>query len=366
MMLTSPAVVLTAWAGFAALRASSLRRVAPVLALVLAGGIVASDAMQYHSSNLAPTARYDEMASLNRRFAGQGPTLFTDFDEYALYQLRDLDVGGPNFIYPPPRLLGSLAANGGGVDPSHGAVVDLNRLPPADLAAYPLIITRRDPTATRPPSAYTLIWQGTYYQAWRRRPSARPAIVHLGLSGASPIGCSRVERLAQIAVSHRARLVAASSPDVVGVSLRRTHHPSSWSDRRVGLVMQGPGRLSTEFALPHGGVWDLWLKGQIMRPVRVSVDGRPLGSVGGQLSGNSLNPNVMAPFSLALSAGTHRLSITRGGFSLAPGNGGWAILGGIFLTPDGRAGRDALESVPAADWRSLCGHAYDWIEAVRT
>jgi hypothetical protein len=130
--------------------------------------------------------------------------------------------------------------------------------------------------------------------------------------------------------------------------------------------MQGPGRLSAEFSVPHGGVWDLWLKGQIMRPVRVSVDGRPLGSVGGQLSGNSLNPNVMAPFSVAVAAGTHRLSITRGGFSLAPGNGGWAILDGIFLTPDGLAGRDALESVPAADWRSLCGHAYDWIEAVRS
>jgi hypothetical protein len=130
--------------------------------------------------------------------------------------------------------------------------------------------------------------------------------------------------------------------------------------------MQGPGRLSAEFSVAHGGVWNLWLKGQIMRPVHVSVDGRPLGSVAGQLSGNSLNPDVMAPFRVALAAGPHRLSITRGGFSLAPGNGGWAILGGIFLTPDGLAGRDALESVPAADWRSLCGRAYDWIEAVRS
>jgi hypothetical protein len=366
MMLTSPAVVLTAWAGLAALRASTLRRAAPPLALALAAGVLASDAMQYHSSNLAPTARYDEMASLNARFAGKGPTLFTDFDEYALYELRDMDVGGPNFIYPPSLLTDSLIGNTGGVDPSHGAVVDLNRVPPVDLRAYPLIVTRRDPTATRPPSAYGLIWQGSYYQVWRRRPGARAAIIHIGLSARSPAECSRVGRLAQIAGSHRALLVAASSPDLVRISPRATHHPSSWTGGRVGLVMQGPGRLSAEFAVPHGGVWNLWLKGEIMRQVHVSVDGRPLGSVGAQLSGNSLNPNVMAPLTVALSAGRHRLSITRGGFTLAPGNGGWAILDGIFLTPDGFAGRDALQIVPAADWRSLCGHAYDWIEAVRT
>jgi hypothetical protein len=365
MMLTSPAVVLTAWAGLAALRASALRRAAPLLALALAGGVLASDAMLYHSSNLAPTGRYEEMASLNARFTGKGPALFTDFDEYALYELRDMDVGGPNFIYPPPTLTGSLVGNGGGDDPSHGAVVDLNRVPPAHLRAYPLIITRRDPTALRPPSAYRLIWQGTYYQVWRRRPGARTAIDHLGLSTASPIECSRVERLAQIAGSNRAHLVAASSPELVRVSVHRTHHPASWTGGRAGLVMHGPGRLSAEFALPHGGVWNLWLKGEIMRPVRVSVDGHPLGSVGAQLSGNSLNPNVMAPLTVALSAGRHRLSIARGGFTLAPGNGGWAILDGIFLTPDGLAGRDALRIVPAADWRSLCGHAYDWIEAVR-
>jgi hypothetical protein len=365
MMLTSPAVLLTAWAGVAALRASTLRRTAPLLALAIAGGVVASDAMQYHSSNLAPTARYEEMASLDSRFAGSGPTLFTDFDEYALYELRDMDVGGPNFIYPPPTLTGSLIGNGGGDDPTHGAVVDLNRIMPVDLRAYPLIVTRRDPTATRPPFAYHLAWQGNYYQVWARQPGARPSFVRLGPSAPSPSECRRVERLALVAVSHRARLVVASAPELVTIPVGATHHPSAWRGGPVGLVMQGPGHLSAEFSVSHAGAWNLWLKGEIMRAVRVSVDGHHLGSVGAQLGGNSLNPDVMAPLTVALSAGRHRLSITRGGFSLAPGNGGWGILEGITLTPDGSAGRDALRIVPTGDWPSLCGHAYDWIEAVR-
>ena len=58
--------------------------------------------MQYHASNLAPTARYQELSRIDSRFAGRGPALFTDYDEYALYSLRDLDVGGPDFMYPAP------------------------------------------------------------------------------------------------------------------------------------------------------------------------------------------------------------------------------------------------------------------------
>src|SRR5207302_11240675 len=66
LMLTSPAVVLLAWYGIGALREVPLRRAgrlaAAATALALAGGVLASDLAQYHSSNLAPTARYEELA----------------------------------------------------------------------------------------------------------------------------------------------------------------------------------------------------------------------------------------------------------------------------------------------------------------
>ncbi|HEV2922930.1 MAG TPA: hypothetical protein VGW98_02775 [Solirubrobacteraceae bacterium] len=360
LMLTSPVVVLLAWGGVAALRALPLRTVfrpaATLLALALTGGVLASDAMQYHSSSLAPTARYDELASLNARFAGRGPTLFTDFDEYALYELRDLDISGVDFLYPPVALAG--------LSTGHGGAIDLDRAPPAKLRAYPLIITRRDPSASRPPAAYRLIWQGTYYQAWRRRPGAPAAIAHVGLPSTSPVQCPRVQRLAQLASTHGAQLVAARPSHLVRISVTRAHHPASWTRGRVGLVMNGPGRLWATFAVPRAGEWDLWLQGEIMRPVHASFDGVPLGAIGGQLGGNSLNPETMTPLRAHLAAGRHLLSLTRGGFSLAPGDGGWAILDYIFLTPAGAASQQTLRVATPADWRSLCGRVYDWIEVV--
>ncbi len=359
IVLTSPVVVLLAWGGFAALRASAERpgaRVAALaLAVALAGGIGVSDAMQYHSSNLAPTARYDELASLNARFAGRGPALYADFDEYALYELRDLDVSGLDFMYPPAGL--QLMSG-------HGYPVDLDRVPPAALLAYPLIVTRRDPTASDPPSAYRLVWQGTYYQVWARRDRAPAAIAHLGLAGARTVQCAAVRRLARIAQAHGAQLVAAVPPEVVSVAVAAGEHPE-WRYTHPGLVMQGAGRLQTTFVVPHAGVWEMWLKGQLMPTVDISVDGRSIGSVGAQLDGNPHNPDALTPLRVGLAAGRHRLTIARGDSVLAPGEGGWAILHEVFLTPAGNPDADTLRVTPPARWRALCGERFDWIEVVR-
>jgi hypothetical protein len=392
LVLTSPAVLLLAWAGVAGLKAlpgrsrralsgrSSRARspsrsprsprqpsriaqiAAALLALAIAGGVLASDAMQYHSSDLAPTARYQELASVNSRFAGRGPTLFTDFDEYALYELRDLDVGGPDFAYPPL----ALAATAGG----YGDPVALDRAPPAALLAYPLIVTRRDPAARRPPAAYRLLWQGSYYQVWGRRPGAPAASAHVALAGSPAQQCARIGDLARGATDGQ-RLVAAQAPELITISLARAERPARWghtlkgTGEREGLIMSTPGHLSAGFALPASGLWNIWIQGQIMPTVKLSVDGRAIASIAGQLDGNSLVPNTVPPVTVHLAAGAHRISVARGGFSLAPGEGGAAVLDAIFLTPADSDPQGPLRVAAPADWPSLCGRSYQWIEITR-
>jgi hypothetical protein len=363
-VLTSPAVLLLAWGGVAVLlapRRPSVARVARagavLLALALAGGVLVSDALQYHSSNLAPTARYDELASLNSRFAGGGPTLFADFDEYSMYELRDLDIGGPDFVYPPAAL--AAAARG------YGDPVDLDRVTPAALLAYPLIVTRRDPGASRPPSAYTLVWQGAYYQVWKRRPGAPAALLHVALGGSPAAQCARIASLAVQAGRDGAQLIAAQAPALIRISLARAAHPARWGHEREGLVMSTPGRLSASFALPVSGAWDVWVQGQIMPTVQLSVDGTRIASIAGQLDGNSLVPDTVPPIPVQLAAGRHRLSVTRPGFSLAPGDGGSAVLDAIFLTPARTDPQGPLRTAAPSHWRALCGRSYQWVELVR-
>jgi hypothetical protein len=102
-----------------------------------------------------------------------------------------------------------------------------------------------------------------------------------------------------------------------------------------------------------------------MPPIGVGVDGRRLASISGQLTGVATDPNTMAPLRVRLTAGPHRVSITRASVNqLAPGSGGSAILDSVFLTPGGPGGQATLHVTSAAGWRSLCGRPLEWIEVV--
>lgn len=357
LMLSSPIVLLLAWGGVAALLDARQAPVAALLALVLAGGVLASDAIQYHASDLAPAPRYQELASLNGRFAGGGPTLFTDFDEYSLYELRDLDVGGPDFLYPPPALAAvTRKGNVGG----HGEPVLLDRIRPDALRRYRLIITRIDPLASRPPAAYRLLWQGAFYEVWGRRPHAPAALAHLATRGASLLRCQRV---AQIAALHDGHLVAAVAVPSVSVNLTTASPAGAYAHKGINLLA-GPGSVRVSFRVPHSGHWELWLLGEIMPTLAVSIDAHQIATLADQLSGNAVTPDALGPLAVALAAGSHELSFTPVGSPLAPGAAGDARLTRIFLTPPGAGGAHALRVASPADWQSLCSTRFQWLEAV--
>jgi hypothetical protein len=348
LMLTSPVVVLLAWAGVAAIRASRIELAGligvPLLAAILAGGVLASDAVQYHDTALAPTARYDELASLNSMFAGRGPTLFTDFDEWSLYELRGLDVGGPDFVYRPLSLENVVR--------SHGDPVNLDHVLPTALLAYPLIVTRRDPTVSRPPSAYGLLWQGDYYEVWSRLRGAPAALIHIGRSARLPVTCEQIHEVAEVARSARLGLVAAMPVARVDV------------DTLAAKNLRQPGAsFASSFETPVAGTWELWVKGELMSAIRISVDGRPVTTIEGQVSGNALSPSTAPPIRIRLTAGAHTVSFAHTGPSLAPGAGGASYLAAAFLTHPGAGARQRLVDLPPQRWRSLCTRRPQWVEA---
>ncbi len=355
LVLTSPVIILLAWAGVAGLRRLHLTPVAVLLALGLAGGIAVSDAMQYHGSELAPTARYEELASIEKRFAGRGPALFTDFDEYAIYVLRRLDIGGPDFLYPPAALLSGTKG--------HGDEVFTDEMHPSALASYPLIITRVDPSEARPPAAYHLLWKGAYYEVWGRRAGAPTALEVVHLGGGHAVGCGRIASAAKLAARAGADLVADTYSDVQPIGVGNARYPSSWPRSGPEVVMTGEGTLSAAFEVRSGGVRNLWLRGELMPKTYVRIDGRRIATIEGQVSGNGDSPDSIGPMKVSLSAGRHVVSIEPAGFSLAPGNGSRAYIDRFFLAPVHEA--QHLLSVPASRWRTLCGRPLEWLEVVR-
>lgn len=375
LVLTQSAIVLLAWAGVAALlsladgsRAKALARMlsgdlarggvfalALLLAVVLSAGIAASDAMQYRASQLAPTGRYEEMASIGSRFAGRGPALFTDFDEYSLYVLRSLDVGGPSFLFPPPEARGATVARG------HG--VNLESIRPEVMRSYPLIVTRVNPAAARPPSAYALLWHGRWYEVWGRRKRAPVPLLALSLEGRR-VRCRRLASVAALARRAHATLAFDTAGHVQSINLVRGHRPGSWYLSGPEVVMNGPGSVTRSFLVKRTGTRELWLRGEMMPTTYLSIDGRRVKTVSGAVSGNGDSPDTIGPIMVRLTAGRHVLRVRRSGFSLAPGNAAHAYVDRAFLSPLGVMGGQQMRQIPASRWRTLCGRRLRWVEVV--
>ena len=211
---------------------------------------------------------------------------------------------------------------------------------PARCAPTALIVTRRDPAASRPPAAYRLQWQGDYYQVWVRRPA------HCGRSRAPRAGRpARPRSAAQIGLlaaagGPRARIVASSAPLQVAVALGRAAHPRRWGHERGGLVMNHPGTLSAAVVVPFAGAWQLWVRGQLMAERAARARRRQarhaLRPARRELAGAR---TWRRRSRVRLAAGRHVVSVRRGGFTPAPGDGGAAVLDGIVLTPAGAAPR---------------------------
>ncbi|HEY4278320.1 MAG TPA: hypothetical protein VGM91_08885 [Conexibacter sp.] len=372
LVLFSPVVLLTAFVG-AFGRLGSRRVEGLLLAVAIAGGVLASDGLLYHSTGLAPTTRFNELREIGQRYAGAVPTdpagrpqqvtLTPDFDEYALYLLRDLAPDGPGNAR---RLVPWMLTDGSGIP--YGHTVDLDQLPDRDVQESKLIVVRRGGSKSRPPSDYRRVFSGDFYDVWQRDDAAKAPLLHLGLGNpVQPSGtpsCRVVRRFAQQARAAGATklTVAPRQPDALvnltrakldtNVTLNPVFSPpmASWS---------GPGSLSATVNVPTAGAYRLWTQGTTGRRVQAFVDGRPAGSVQSQSGGDG---NTLQFGEVTLTPGPHSIELVRGGGNLQPGNGDATNIGDIVLEP-ASAEAGALRTLPLSQWQSLCGGSFDWLEA---
>jgi hypothetical protein len=363
LMLLSPVIVFVALVGAFGVICTRLGE-GLVLATVLLAGVLGSDALLYHGTNLAPTVRFSDLKTIDARFAGQGPTLAPDFDEYDLFLLRDMEMDSPGLAFAGPFTFV------GGVGRLYGHSYDLDSLALASVERFRTIVMRRSPARSWPPANFTLEWTGHYYTVWRRvGPSP---LVHIPLgAGFEPSTVPPCRTLRGIALEAKrldAKIAFAPRPINVSVSLADAFHSpsivvSSDLEGRPQLALPGPGRIESGFRVRSAGTYELWLAGDADRPLSVFVDGRLVGAAATQ-SGD--DGNVMDVATVQLSAGKHLVRVLRKGGDLRPDDTGSSIVDGIVFEPlAAGAGGESIQRVPPAAWRSLCGRPLDWIELTR-
>lgn len=362
LVITSPIVVLLAAIGLDSLRRSGRRVEAIALAVPLVIGVLWSNALAYHETNLAPTERVRELLSIGEQRASQGPTLVPDFDEFALYALADMAPAGPGFSYKPAPLATLRDGSGTG----YGQSYDLDALDPATVQSYETIVARRRPDASRPPANYRLAERGDYYDVWRRA-RAVDVLEHVpagqGLQPAGVVGCQRIAALARRASAAGASLWYAPRPRMPAIdALSIERRPEAWGEAADGIGLGTPGIARKRFEVSDPGVYDVWLKGDFARALHVRIDGREIGSVSGQ-TGNA--GNYARPLRVRLGRGAHTLTLERRGGSLRPGDAAPTVLRAIVFEPASAAGPPPVRQLDPDAWRRLCGRPVDWVEVTR-
>lgn len=361
-----------AFVGAAALRESGRRAfswLAWPVAAIIAVGVLYGNAVTYHDTTLAPAARYHDLATIGKRYAGQGPTLYPGFDEYAEYFLREED--GSSSVNPSN---GEFALAPGVSEPGGvGFAFTLNQFKLSYLQRFKLVVEPRNPTGVRAPSNWDLVEQTPYFNVWRKERPASEVFAHLPLSGLpherTATFCRNLETTVREAGAG-AKLAYVTSPDIAQVESTAGVHPDYWHDQGSELVAYGAGSDKMSFTLVHPSDYTLWIAGSIGRPIKFILDGKPVGTVSYEerYPGQFLRIGARA-----LSAGHHTLEAVRGGGSLLAGSGDDVDpdtrgLGPIVLSPqDAQTVTDNVNVVAASETQKVCKApvGYEWIEVLR-
>jgi hypothetical protein len=239
------------------------------------------------------------------------------------------------------------------------------------LQGFRLIIRRRDPRASRPPSNWTLAGLTSEYEIWRRTGDPARIAAHYPLEARARERtrsfCARVQDSVAKAGAGATIAYAVPKPDVVTAAADPATVPPSWGREGDDLLAGAPGRWQQPFVVRRPGSYHAFFKGSVGRRVTISVDGRRIGAPRWR---ETYPGQSMLLGTLRLTRGEHRVEILRGGGNLLPGTGNDASgvttrIGPVVFDPTDE--RAAVRTAPASRLGAVCGsrRALDWIEVLR-
>jgi hypothetical protein len=346
--MASPAIVFAALSGVAILFEQG-RRVEAVLAgAAIVGGVAWSNLLAYHEVWLAPYDKLAELEVIGERVGTQGPTLMTEYEPYGVrHFLREADPEGASELRrrPVPLRDGSIL--------DKAAFADIDQFDLAGLLEYRTLVLRRSPLASRPPSAFRIVWEGRHYEIWQRIDAAPPIIEHVALG--EGVGPSAIPRCADVL-----RLAARAGPDGKLAAVLRSRPVVVDLGSGGPIFLDGSLVIAQTVDLPVEGMYGAWIGSEFRGRLGLAVDEHAIGEARHELKPGQFTLIDERP----LPAGRHAVRIDYGGPDLRPGSGGrpWFGLGPLVFSRS-TAERPVLY-VPPRNARSLCGRSLDWVEAI--
>jgi hypothetical protein len=332
--------------------------VAAALAVTLA--IFASDILAYSHDTVAPTAQIEAIRQTGDHFSGRGLVLWNEFQEYAKYFARAAKISVPFETLTPQQVQLRSPTT------FYGHSFDLDEELLSFVEGYPIVVTRRSPSASRPPANYRLVYQNAYYLGWERTPTPQ-VLEHLPLQQLhSPSQVIQCGALAPIVAKapRGSQLVVAVAPEVSWFEIladptRAGEWPADPTQPGMAETITA-GHAEGTIAVKHEGTYEVWVQGNFPRRIHVFVAGREVGSV----SGENTPGQWLQAATLHLKAGRYPVRVVKiaGHRHFGPGEWGVGTIGAVGFQ---RQMPERMRTLALSRWRTLCGTEADWVEVVR-
>jgi hypothetical protein len=363
-VVLAPALGLATAAGVlvAARRAGLIRTLALGSGALLAAGVFASDALVYAGAWMTPKDRFQDLIDLADRYRDDGPMLVSDREDYGKYFFRDSKPWESWGAWQPDRGL-----RAGRVPPAAPWAPDFDDYTLEHMARFRLLLERKSPAGSAPPSNFKPVEETRDYRIWRREGDMPRAHISLGVGradGTDRLDCAdpEVESLirsaergdGRVMVSYGGRRPIVSAADTwqqFGGSFIPGPEPG-FANRRGGVALP--------FMKLRPGTYEVFVQGGFGPGIRVQLGVRGIGDAFGDLG---------------LHSGWHHLGgveVESAGPALAvvglekpwwqSGSHRSDITGPLVFVPTPTNRRVA--ELPGSEARSLCGRTFDWIELI--
>lgn len=344
---------------FASWKQRVVKIVTMTIVICISGGVILSNFMTYQNIWFAPNSQVEELRNIGHKFAGQGPTLMTEYSPYgARYFLREIDAEAASElrVHVIPMRDGNQVPK--------GASADIDLFDNTSIDYFNLLVLRRSAAASRPPLNYSLAWTGTHYEVWKRNgvnlQVKRTFILGNNFSSGSTPTCDQVAtfllgRLPSERVFSVVRDKAYSIP-LDGGDLPSGWTPSTFLSGAVNF--QKAGAISRNFSVEIEKDYQFWLSGSFPGELQVLVDGNEFFSGKSIFEGNNSLSNPLGM--VHLTPGSHLMTLIYKTPIFQAGARVQSSFGPIFLTSQ-TAAQSRVQTVTKAQIPDLCRQNLDWI-----
>lgn len=336
------------------------RAVGVLLAAGFAISLLGAWAQVYAFAYITPQQRFEELALIDQRISGHGPTLFNDFEEYGESMLRAGLTSQPfamagGIVSAPP------GGRGSGTQPSNIAGYT-----PDVLAHFNVIVDRAKPQGSRPGPGFEEWFATKYYVVWRRSGPGPEAFVALSgptETGTDTLSCKSeaVRNLFALAENNNTPVdVALPARGTVVVPAEKISRTGEWAQQvpdPEGFVNRKLGDSgSFEVSLQPRTKYRMWVQGSFGPGFSVSVNDKTVGNASREQSLRS----AWIPLGSFTAAENNTVQLKpRRWLLLRPGSLDSDSIREFAFTVDGARPTVERRSVESA--RKLCGRQVIWL-----